>query len=76
MIFNVGDRIKAIAGVCPGHYGIVDSVDKADPTNPENTTYNVTYDVGRKDTIWGRMLVIVERGDGYDIVDGYDIDEG
>lgn len=67
MMFRVGDRILATGGVCPGHYGVVDAVKCLDTTNPKNTTYSVTYDSGRKDTIYGYMLALVDRGEEYDI---------
>lgn len=66
MIFNVGDRIQSTEGVCPGSYGIIDSIKSDYGGRPGDIVYRVTYDSGRTDTIYGRMLVIVERGEEYD----------
>jgi hypothetical protein len=60
MPFKVGDRIQAIDGVCPGAYGNVTEVKSGD-------TYSVIYDGGRYDSIFGRMLVLADPNDSYDI---------
>jgi len=56
MIFKVGDRIYAKEGVCPGHYGVVTGFDGGYPESTD--VIMVTYDNGRKDHIYGRMIEI------------------
>ena len=67
MIFQVGDRIRAKEGVCPGSYGVVTGRGRG---YASEDVLKVTYDNGRKDSIYGRMLELIEPAS----IDGYDMD--